>query len=88
MERTKQKIEEDIKEWILSFERLARKPVVVSLLIQDGNIEFVNCSDRNRVLDVDDDEADDEADSPRQSLNELAEERTRSARLSFKDYIG
>jgi len=75
---------ENLEEWILSFERLARKPVVVSLLVQEGNIEFINCTDKNRFLDYDDEEESNE----HISLKDLENQSIINSKLNIKDYIG
>ncbi len=44
--------------WLLSFEKLAGKPVVVSLLIQDGKIDFIQAIDKRRFFLFQDDDED------------------------------
>ena len=44
-ERNK-KDETDFETWLLNFEKQVGRPVVVSLLIERGKVEFINCVNR------------------------------------------
>jgi len=79
MDQERKKTIKNYEAWLLSFERLAGKPVVVSLLVDKGRIEFVTCLDRKRYLDL----IDDEGDDPSVELVALKHKD-----LNLKNYIG
>jgi len=73
--------------WLLSFEKVAGKPVVVSLLIQDGEIDFLQAIDRKRFfLFQDDDDEEDEGGSNVTTFKRPIKGRL-SSRHSVLNYI-
>lgn len=84
MAKTKQKNKEDLKSWLISFEKHLGKACVVTLLIEEGKIDFVSCIDRNRFLGQDNEE--DDSDSS-VDLEEY-KKNIKSFKLDVKSYIG
>lgn len=41
-------------EWLLGFEKHIGKPCVVSLLIENGNVDFISCWSKTRLDDLKD----------------------------------
>jgi len=87
-ERNK-KDETDYETWLLNFEKQVGKPVVVSLLIERGKVEFINCVNRKHCSFAGDDGSD--AESPDIDLEEA---KKKDSVLCLKhqesglDYIG
>lgn len=50
MEKRTKKNKETLKEWLLSFEDKVGGGLVISLLVDEGNIEFISAVARNRYL--------------------------------------
>ena len=84
MAKTIKKSKEDLKQWLLDFEAKVGKGVVVSLLIEDGAIEFISVVDRSRYLG---EEHDSEAEEPSIDLKE-AKKKVEPYALNVKSYIG
>jgi len=83
MEKATKKNKEDIKRWLLSFEKRIGGSVVVSLLIQDGSVSFISCVSKRRYLG----EADDDED-PSIDLSEVLKGKGSKYAMNVKDYIG
>lgn len=78
MDKTTKNNKEDLEAWLLGFEQHIGRSCVVSLLIQDGQIHFLACMDKNRYLE---DTEETEETEPNLDLN-------KQKNYSFKDYIG
>lgn len=76
----------DIETWLLSFEKLAGRPVVVSLLIEDGDIDFVSAI-RKKTYMLDDNIEDPENEPPTINFNQAKKDNT-DTYLKSRDYIG
>lgn len=87
MAKTTKKDKEDLKEWLLDFEKKIGKGIVVSLLIEDGNVRFVSCVDKKRYLGKEDDFESDEDEEPKIDF-ERRKKDVRTHLLKHKDYIG
>lgn len=83
MVKGKKKATKDYEAWLLNFERAAGRPVVVILAIQQGEVEFISCNNKERYLDEPDD---DEPDTPDKPL-EVERKNIRSS-LETNFYIG
>ena len=59
MQQKAKEIVEDVKEFLTSLRAMIGKDILVTLLISDDKISFMNCSDSKRFLDDDDDDLDD-----------------------------
>lgn len=83
--RTKEH-KKDYEKWLLMFEELVGKPVVVSLLIEKQKIGFLTCWNKSLYerLSENDDEGD---ESPEIDL-EKAKKEIKSLHLDHKTYIG
>lgn len=82
MEQGHEETEETVKDWLLSFEKLAGKPVIVSVLIKDQSIEFVTCTSKKWV---DGDDAGEESRSVKLPISEgLTSVRSE---MDFTSYI-
>lgn len=44
--------EKDIKEWLIAFEKQVGEPVVISLLIEQGNIIFQYCTRKDVYVEI------------------------------------
>jgi hypothetical protein len=78
--RTKDEETDETLDWLLGFERQANAPVVVSLLIEDGEVHFQMCGLKSRFLDDGDTDGPDE--------DEIMNIRTPEIKgLSSKNYI-
>jgi hypothetical protein len=84
MAKTIKKSAEDLKQWLLDFEAKVGKGVVVSLLIEDGNIDFISVVDRSRYLGIDNDS---EGEEPSIDLKE-SKKKVEPYALNVKNYIG
>lgn len=69
--------------WILGFEKQAGKPVIVSLLVEDGCVHFEHCTNKERIY------ADGDCDCDGPSEGEVKDIRKPSFNgLSGRDYLG
>ena len=84
MDKKPKKDKKDFEAWLLGFEKQINKPCVVSLLIEEGGIEFLACWDKKRYLDLDN-----EPDEGEPSIDfEKAKKEVKSLHLDYKTYIG
>lgn len=60
MVQRNKKDKKNIEEWLLGFENLVDNPVVISVLVEEGNIKFLSCLDKKRYLDHDSEGGEDE----------------------------
>lgn len=73
---------------ILSLERIAGEPVVISLLVEDGDIEFVSCVAKQHSL-LKEDEGDEEPGVDLTKIREDVKGRNLlSCKSKVKNYIG
>lgn len=83
MEKENRQDKEDIESWLLGFEKLAGRPVVISLLVEDGNIDFVSVVRKKLYLS---DESEDPDETP--SIDFEKAKETKTTFLEMPDYIG
>lgn len=50
-EETQKKEDANLREWLLSFAKQAKTPVVISLLVDQQQISFLQCSKKDLFLD-------------------------------------
>ena len=79
MEEKKEK-EKNIRQLLLGFEKLAGEPLVISLLVKEGNVHFIECYS-TRVHDA----SEEEAEEPSKNIHHI---KDKSAMQIAKDYIG
>ena len=60
MAKERKKNETTLEDWLLNFERQVGTGVIVSLLIENGRVEFVSCVDRKRYLEPEKDDGTDD----------------------------
>lgn len=80
------KDKQDIETWLLNFERLVGRPIVISLLVENGGIEFVSIIRKKGYIREDDTE--DPDDGPPTVDFEQAKEDSSNTYLKSRDYIG
>jgi len=84
-QRNEKDQKDDTLEWLLNFERLSGQAVVVSLLIENDNVEFLSCINKKRHSAFDTEEPD---DSPPSIDLEEARKKAQATALDMQDYIG
>lgn len=77
--------QEDLREWLLSFERLVGKPVVVTLLIEKKKIDFITCWNKKIYKELSD--TDEEGDSNPNINLEKTKKEIKSLYLEQRSYI-
>lgn len=80
-----EKVEKDFKAWLLSFEKLAERPVVVSLLIEESKVTFVSSINKKTYLS-EEDTTEPDCDSPDVDFKKIRKEPKLNA--EFPRYIG
>lgn len=86
MEERDAKDRPDIETWLLGFEKMAGRAVVVSLLIENQDIEFLSAV-RSRGYALDENTEDPGDDAPTIDF-EKAKLYSDMSKMNFKDYIG
>jgi len=86
MGKKTKKDKKDVEAWLLSFEEAAGRPVVVSLLIEDGEIDFMSAVRKN-IWTGSDIESDGDADDGEPDVD-FQTIRKKAAMPDHYSYIG
>ena len=71
---------QNLEQWLLDFEKMSKKPIVISLIINRGTIEFHSCVDMSRYFE------DHDSEIPAKEVNEAADLIKQETR-SYVNYI-
>lgn len=86
--RNKKNQKVDLKEWLLGFEKQIGKPVIVSLLIEKGEYEFISCVRKKVYLGEEDDDVPEPGDDSPSVDFKKVRKNTQSCFTEWQTYIG